>query len=90
MVKPGRKYCTFPLTTENRIMLLEIRTLLSGCDSGIELAEIINSALKGYLPSIISTLKRIRSDRELGLLYDSLRAVEAEYKVAEYQVHEAP
>ncbi len=83
MIKPGRKDITFPLTTENRIMLLEIRTILSACNEDIELSEIINSALKSYLPSVLSSLRRIKSDNDLNLLYDTLRLLEEEYHAEE-------
>ncbi len=81
MIRLHRNSCTFPIDTENRIMLLEIKTLLSRLDEGMELSDIVNAALKNYLPSLLSALRRIRTDREMAMLYKGICALETECHV---------
>ncbi len=78
MIKLDRNPCTFQPNPENRIMLLEIRTILSCLDEEMEQSDIMNAALRSYLPSLLSTLKSIKADEELGMLYKSVRRLEAE------------
>jgi hypothetical protein len=78
MIKLHRNSCTFHLSPDNRIMLLEIRTILSCFDEEMEQSDIMNAALRSYLPSLLQALKSIKTDKELGMLYKSVLSLEAE------------
>ncbi len=78
MIKPDRKECTFRLSRENRIMLLDIMARSSRIGQAFNENEIINSALKDFLPALLSRLEKIGMDEDLVLLREHIRMLEEE------------
>lgn len=76
MSKTCRKYCTFRLSLENRIMLLEIKARSVRMEQKFDENEIINWALKQSLPTLLATIERIGMDEDLALLHEHIRMLE--------------
>ncbi len=77
MIKLTRRGCVFSISLDNRIMLLEIKSLSSLHGEELDLAEVINAALKGYLPSLLASMHRISRDEKLagiGRMIDELES----------------
>ncbi len=79
MIKLTRQRCTFSIHPDNRIMLMEILSLSSQLEEELDLAEVINSALKNYLPSTLTSLHRITMDEELAEVNAMIKKLDSEF-----------
>ena len=78
MIRFTRRRCIFSIDFENRVMLLELSSLSSRLDEKLDMAEVINAALKSYLPSVLASFNRIAMDEDLISLKEEMKELEAE------------
>jgi len=78
MIRFTRRGCIFSIDLENRIMLLELSSISSRLDEKLDLAEVINAALKGYLPSVLASFNRLARDEDLITLKEKMEELESE------------
>jgi len=72
-----KRICSFKPDSSIRAMLAEVDALITALELDITLPDVINAALRQYLPRLILTLRQTAANKDAVLREKTLREAEA-------------
>jgi hypothetical protein len=84
-----KRTCSFRPTPEVKVMLVEAQALITALEYPLTLEEVINAALKAYLPPLILSLRKMSEGEKNKILLKFIRTAENFLKGEPIEIRDA-